>query len=87
MAPEQVLGNPRAIRAATCSPIGVMLYEMLTGELPFGDPQTAGGLRQRLWMDPVPPRRLPPRVPRGCRRWCCACSSRRPSTAIRRRST
>jgi nucleotide-binding universal stress UspA family protein len=35
-----------------------MLYEMATGALPFGNPQTNGGMRQRLWMDPTPPRRL-----------------------------
>ncbi len=55
MAPEQVVGvrgDPRSDVFA----IGVMLYELATGELPFGDPQTRGGLRQRLWMDPPPPR-------------------------------
>ena len=56
MAPEQVVGmrgDPRSDIFA----IGVMLYEMTTRELPFGNPQTKGGLRQRLWADPVPPRR------------------------------
>lgn len=62
MAPEQVVGmrgDPRSDLFA----IGVILYELATGELPFGSPQTAGGLRQRLWMDPVPPRALNPQVP------------------------
>lgn len=62
MAPEQVVGvrgDPRSDVFA----IGVMLYEMATGELPFGDPQTRGGLRQRLWMDPPPPRALAPQTP------------------------
>ena len=57
MAPEQVVGvrgDPRSDIFA----IGVMLYELATGELPFGAPQTASGLRQRLWMDPPPPRAL-----------------------------
>ncbi len=57
IAPEQVVGvrgDPRSDIFA----IGVMLYELCTGELPFGDPQTEAGLRQRLWMDPTPPRQL-----------------------------
>lgn len=62
MAPEQVVGvrgDPRSDVFA----IGVMLYELATGELPFGDPQTRGGLRQRLWMRPVPPRAIAPQTP------------------------
>lgn len=57
IAPEQVVGvrgDPRSDIFA----IGVMLYQLCTGELPFGEPQTAGGMRQRLWMDPTPPRKL-----------------------------
>ena len=62
IAPEQVVGvrgDPRSDIFA----IGVMLYELATGELPFGSPQTPGGLRQRLWMDPVPPCVRNPAVP------------------------
>ena len=57
IAPEQVVGvrgDPRSDIFA----IGVMLYELATSELPFGNPQTSGGMPQRLWMDPTPPRRL-----------------------------
>ena len=62
MAPEQVVGvrgDPRSDIFA----MGVMLYQLCTGELPFGSPQTAGGLRQRLWVDPVPPRKLKALLP------------------------
>jgi len=62
IAPEQVVGvrgDPRSDIFA----IGVMLYELATGELPFGAPTTNGGLRQRLWMTPAPPRRHNPAVP------------------------
>jgi nucleotide-binding universal stress UspA family protein len=62
IAPEQIVGvrgDPRSDLFA----IGVILYEMCTGELPFGNPQTRGGLRQRFWMEPRPPRQINPDVP------------------------
>ncbi len=62
IAPEQVVGvrgDPRSDVFA----IGVMLYQLCTGELPFGEPQTAAGMRQRLWIDPVPPRKRRSDVP------------------------
>lgn len=62
IAPEQVVGvrgDPRSDIFA----IGVMLYELATGELPFGAPTTSGGLRQRLWMTPAPPRKHNSAVP------------------------
>ena len=55
IAPEQVVGVRGDLRSDIFA-IGVMLYEMATGELPFGAPSTDGGLRQRLWMTPQPPR-------------------------------
>ncbi len=62
MAPEQVVGvrgDPRSDIFA----IGALLYTMVTGEYPFGEPETQGGLRQRLWMEPPPPRSLRAEVP------------------------
>ena len=61
IAPEQVVGvrgDPRSDIFA----IGVMLYELATGELPFGAPTTSGGMRQRLWMTPAPPRKHRPDI-------------------------
>ncbi|QKO23028.1 bifunctional serine/threonine-protein kinase/universal stress protein [Rhodoferax sp. BAB1] len=62
IAPEQVLGvrgDPRSDIFA----IGVLLYQLLTAELPFGAPVTAAGLRQRLWREPPPPRHWRPELP------------------------
>lgn len=62
IAPEQVVGvrgDPRSDLFA----LGVMLYEMCTSRLPFGSPQTPAGLRQRLWVDPVPLRKHRPDLP------------------------
>ena len=62
IAPEQIVGvrgDPRSDIFA----LGVMLYEMCTRELPFGEPQTRSGLRQRLWMQPRLPRQINAEVP------------------------
>lgn len=62
IAPEQVVGVRGDLRSDIFA-IGVMLYELATGELPFGAPVTRGGMRQRLWMTPAPPRAHRPDVP------------------------
>ena len=85
IAPEQVVGvrgDPRSDIFA----IGVMLYELATGELPFGAPTTSGGMRQRLWMAPVPPRRHRADIPHWLQEIILRClepvaSNRYPSAA------
>jgi eukaryotic-like serine/threonine-protein kinase len=62
MAPEQVMGirsEPRSDLFA----LGSLMYFFATGTRPFGDPQKLKGLKQRLWQDPVPPRKLDPGIP------------------------
>jgi len=62
IAPEQVVGVRGDLRSDIFA-AGVILYEMATAELPFGSPATQGGLRQRLWMTPAPPRQHRPDIP------------------------
>jgi len=40
-----------------------MLYHLLTGERPFGQPTTVRGLRERLYVEPRAPRAIRPEVP------------------------
>ena len=62
MAPEQVMGIRRDFRSDLFS-LGALMYFFATGSRPFGDPLKLKGLKQRLWRDPVPPRKLRPGIP------------------------
>jgi eukaryotic-like serine/threonine-protein kinase len=62
IAPEQVLRCRDDLRSDLFA-LGAMIYQLATGTLPFGAPETLRGVRKRLWRDPVPPRALRPEVP------------------------
>ena len=61
MAPEQVLGNRTDPRSDIFA-LGAVLYELSTGQLPFGNPSSRAGMRQRLYHEPKPPRALQPHL-------------------------
>jgi nucleotide-binding universal stress UspA family protein len=83
LSPEQVVGVRSDPRSDLFS-LGVVLYELATGRLPFGTPGP-GGIRQRLWRVPVPPRALAPAVPEWLQELILHClepdASRRPVSA------
>ncbi len=62
MAPERLLGVRDDPRSDLFS-LGVLLYFFTTGVRPFGESETLGGMRRRLWRDPYPPRKLKPDYP------------------------
>jgi serine/threonine protein kinase len=43
--------------------MGTILYEMLTGELPFGSPSTINGLKNRMWSEALPLRAIRKEIP------------------------
>ena len=79
MAPEQAAGRPEQIGPATdVYALGTMLYECMTGQVPFVSASVVETIDKIRHDDPVPPRRFQRSIPRDLETICLNCLHKEP---------
>jgi serine/threonine protein kinase len=65
IAPEQARNSAQAVPQSDIYSLGVILYEMLTGSVPFHDSSPAALALQHMTLEPPPPRQQNPKLGRA----------------------
>ena len=87
MAPEQADGRTREVSAAAdVYGLGAVLYELLLGMPPHGEPSLLATLQAVRECDPLSPRLLNPAVPRDLEAICLKCLEKSPDRRVRYRA-
>ncbi len=80
MAPEQADAGTQSVGAATdVYALGAVLYELLTGRPPFRAATALETIAQVKTIDPVPPSRFQPALPRDLETICLRCLEKAPA--------
>jgi tetratricopeptide (TPR) repeat protein len=79
IAPERLSGSPAAVdRRSDVYSLGITMYRLLAGELPFAGQHTVDILRQTLQEDLPPPRQRLPTLPAELEAVILRCTARQP---------
>jgi eukaryotic-like serine/threonine-protein kinase len=76
--PEQVLGKPQDARSDIFS-LGVVLYEMITGNRPFDSDSLQGICSRIMSSSPLPPSHANPSLPAGLNELVASCLEKDPA--------
>ncbi|HTI73085.1 MAG TPA: serine/threonine-protein kinase [Candidatus Limnocylindria bacterium] len=83
MSPEQASGETRRVTASTdIYSLGVILYELLAGRIPFRADSTAALLRAIAEEEPIPPRLIRPAIPVDLEVICLKCLQKEPEKRL-----
>jgi serine/threonine-protein kinase len=79
MSPEQCEGARNVDARSDIYALGVMLYELLVGRLPFEADSLGGMLKKQMFASPDPPRTLDPRIGEDMERIVLRCLEKQPA--------